>query len=111
MNSNFDIIYEKIIQFANLILSNNVVDEKFQQNINIYNNFFHQMIQILDNLESVDGVTRDKVRKLYDKNYEVESHLTKMKYDIKEEIFKANKTETLRRIYGGGNTSGFTRKS
>jgi hypothetical protein len=69
------------------------------------------MIQLLDDLESVDSTTRDKVRKLYNKNYEVENHLTKMKYDIKKEIFKANKSETLKRVYGGKTTSGFSRKS
>jgi hypothetical protein len=94
MSVEFDIIYEKLIEIGNEL---KIIDinRAFFNKANIYQNFFNQLMQILEQPDIELQSYQEKLKIIEQNNIEIELRLRQEKDKIKDTIIKKNLKEKV----------------
>lgn len=98
METEFRIIYDRIIEIGS-DLKTIPIDKDFFVKVKIYQNFFAQMMQILNN-DKIEAMNFGEELKMVEQlNVDIEDRLRKAKSEVKSDIHKTNLKEKIKKQY------------
>lgn len=98
MNIEFNTIYVTLIEIG-AQLREMPIGKDFFQKVEIYKNFFSQMMQILNGENININDYKEKLKVIENNNIFIEDRLRKEKSEIKSEIMKENLKEKIKNKY------------
>lgn len=111
MNKSLEIILDNLKRVSENI-ENNIDSNELYNYLAVYQNFFHQLCQITENMESIDETEHKKLAEALEINSKIEKLLLNKKDELKNILFVQNKRLSINnRYFQSDKSMGYNKKS
>lgn len=111
MNKSLEIILDNLKRVSENI-ENNIDSNELYNYLAVYQNFFHQLCQITENMESIDEIEYRKLTEALEINSKIEKLLLNKKDELKNILFVQNKRLSItNRYFQSDKSMGYNKKS